>query len=30
MQGDGEVSDTALEHSLTGVFRFMVHKGKTI
>jgi acetamidase/formamidase len=29
-QGDGEVSGTALEHSLSGVFRFIVHKGKTI
>ena len=28
-QGDGEVSGTAIEHSLTGVFRFIVHKGKT-
>ena len=28
-QGDGEVSGTAIEHSLTGVFRFIVHK-KTI
>jgi acetamidase/formamidase len=27
-QGDGEVSGTAIEHSLTGVFRFIVHKGK--
>jgi acetamidase/formamidase len=25
-QGDGEVSGTAIEHSLTGVFRFIVHK----
>jgi len=29
-QGDGEVSGTAIEHSLSGVFRFIVHKGKTI
>ena len=29
-QGDGEVSGTAIEQSLTGVFRFTVHKGKTI
>jgi acetamidase/formamidase len=29
-QGDGEVSGNALEQSLTGVFRFVVHKGKTI
>ncbi len=29
-QGDGEVSGTAVEQSLTGVFRFVVHKGKTI
>jgi acetamidase/formamidase len=29
-QGDGEVSGTAIEHSLTGVFRFIVHKGRTI
>lgn len=29
-QGDGEVSGTAIEHSLTGVFRFIVHKGKSI
>ncbi|MGI9257525.1 MAG: acetamidase/formamidase family protein [Gammaproteobacteria bacterium] len=27
VQGDGEVSGTALEHSLTGVFRFVLHKG---
>lgn len=25
-QGDGEVDGTALEHSLTGTFRFVVHK----
>ena len=30
VQGDGEVSGTAVEQSLTGVFRFVVHKGKTI
>jgi acetamidase/formamidase len=29
-QGDGEVSGTAIEHSLSGVFRFILHKGKTI
>jgi len=29
-QGHGEVSGNALEQSLTGVFRFTVHKGKTI
>ena len=29
-QGDGEVSGNALEQSLTGVFRFIVHKGKTL
>jgi acetamidase/formamidase len=29
-QGDGEVSGNALEQSLTGVFRFVVHKGKAI
>jgi acetamidase/formamidase len=29
-QGDGEVSGTAIEHSLTGTFRFIVHKGRTI
>ncbi len=27
-QGDGEVSGTAIEQSLSGVFRFRVHKGK--
>ncbi len=27
VQGDGEVSGTALEHSNTGVFRFVLHKG---
>ena len=30
LQGDGEVSGTAIEQSLTGVFRFQVHKGRTI
>jgi acetamidase/formamidase len=30
VQGDGEVSGTAVEQSLTGVFRFILHKGKTI
>ena len=30
VQGDGEVSGTAVEQSLTGVFRFVVHKGTTI
>jgi acetamidase/formamidase len=29
-QGDGEVSGNALEQSLTGVFRFVLHKGRTI
>ena len=29
-QGDGEVSGTAIEHSLSGVFKFVVHKGNTI
>lgn len=29
VQGDGEVSGTAVEHSLTGTFRFVLHKGKT-
>jgi acetamidase/formamidase len=29
-QGDGEVDGTALEHSLTGTFRFVVHKGGSI
>ena len=29
-QGDGEVNGTAIEHSLTGTFRFVVHKGRTI
>jgi acetamidase/formamidase len=30
VQGDGEVSGNALEQSLTGVFRFVLHKGTTI
>jgi len=30
VQGDGEVSGTAIEHSLSGLFRFVLHKGKTI
>ena len=30
VQGDGEVSGTAIEQSMSGVFRFIVHKGKTI
>jgi acetamidase/formamidase len=29
-QGDGEVSGTAIEHSLSGLFRFILHKDKTI
>jgi acetamidase/formamidase len=29
-QGDGEVSGTAIEQSLTGTFRFVLHKGRTI
>jgi acetamidase/formamidase len=29
-QGDGEVSGTAIEQSLTGVFRFVVHEGVSI
>lgn len=29
-QGDGEVSGTAIEQSMSGVFRFIVHKGVTI
>jgi acetamidase/formamidase len=29
-QGDGEVSGTAIEHSLSGLFRFILQKGKTI
>ncbi len=28
-QGDGEVDQTGLETSLTGTFRFILHKGKT-
>jgi acetamidase/formamidase len=30
VQGDGEVSGTAIEHSLTGTFKFILHKGRTI
>lgn len=30
VQADGEVSGTALEQSLTGVFRFIVHKGRSL
>jgi acetamidase/formamidase len=30
VQGDGEVSGTALEHSLTGVFRFVLHKDRQL
>ena len=29
-QGDGEVSGTAIEQSLSGRFRFILHKGETI
>jgi acetamidase/formamidase len=29
VQGDGEVSGTAIEHSLSGVFRFVLQEGKT-
>jgi acetamidase/formamidase len=29
-QGDGEVSGTAIEQSMNGAFRFIVHKAKTI
>ena len=29
-QGDGEVSGTAIEQSLSGVFRFTLHKGRTL
>ena len=29
-QGDGEVSGTAIEQSLTGVFRFRVHEGQAL
>ncbi len=28
-QGDGEVSGTAIEQSLSGLFRFVLHKGET-
>lgn len=30
VQGDGEVNGTAVEHSLTGRFTFVLHKGKTL
>ena len=30
VQGDGEVSGTAIEQSLSGDFRFVIHKGRTI
>jgi acetamidase/formamidase len=30
VQGDGEVSGTAIEQSMRGVFRLVLHKGKTI
>jgi acetamidase/formamidase len=30
VQGDGEVSGTALEQSLTGVFRFVLHKKRAL
>jgi acetamidase/formamidase len=30
VQGDGEVNGTAIEHSLTGRFTFVLHKGKTL
>ncbi len=30
VQGDGEVSGTAIEQSLSGDFRFVLHKGRTI
>jgi acetamidase/formamidase len=30
VQGDGEVNGTAIEHSLTGTFRFVLHKRKAI
>ena len=30
VQGDGEVSGTAIEQSLSGTFRFVVHKGRAI
>lgn len=29
-QGDGEVNGTAIEHSLTGRFRLVLHKGRTL
>lgn len=29
-QGDGEVSGTAIEHSLAGTFRFVLHKAKKL
>jgi len=29
-QGDGEVSGSAIEHSLSGVFNFTLHKGRSI
>lgn len=29
-QGDGEVSGTAVEQSLTGIFRFVLHKGRRL
>jgi acetamidase/formamidase len=29
-QGDGEVDGTAIEHSLTGTYRFVVHKKMSI
>jgi acetamidase/formamidase len=29
-QGDGEVDGTAIEHSLTGTFRFVVHRGRAL
>lgn len=30
VQGDGEVSGTAIEHSLGGVFKFVLHKGTNL
>jgi acetamidase/formamidase len=30
LQGDGEVSGTAIEQSLEGVFRFVVHEGRSL
>lgn len=30
VQGDGEVNGTAVEHSLTGRFTFVLHKGKAL